>query len=216
VTNSSDDYRTPSAIWKLAEILSIVEATLLILEIEPQGLSDSIETWTDDSKPEGYLAARKALESSIRRDCLEGQMNYAVIESPNGGYEEDYQRIDYHTSHVDARDLARWLAQRGYSCAAFPAPGEQSTGFRDRNHPRYAAKLAAVAEAWEAFDESSGASGTPKQRLTIWLRLNAARFGLTGDDGRPMENVIEELAKVANWATTGGAPRQNSEEPIPF
>ncbi|WP_417490414.1 hypothetical protein [Maricaulis sp.] len=216
MANSSDDHQKPSAIWKLAETVSIVEAALLILEIEPQGLSDSIETRADDDKPKGYLAARKALESSIRGDCLEGQINYVVLENPNGGYEEDYQRIDYHTSQVDARDLARWLAQRGYSCSTFPARDEQSTGFRDRNHPRYAAKLAAVAEAWEAFDESAGAPGTPKQRLTIWLRLNAARFGLTGDDGRPMENVIEELAKVGNWATTGGAPKQTLDDPIPF
>lgn len=189
---------------------------MLILEIEPQGVSDSIETRADDSKPEGYLAARNALESSIRGDSLDGHLSPVAIESPNGGYEEDYRRVDYHTSQVDARDLARWLAQRGYSCATFPAPDGQSAGFRDRNHPRYAAKLAAVAEAWDAFDESSEESGTPKQRLAKWLRLNAARFGLTGDDGAPMENVIEELARVGNWATTGGAPRQSSEEPVPF
>lgn len=196
--------------------LSIVEATLLILEIEPQGLSDCIEDWADERKPDGYLAARKALEASINRELLEGKMVNVLFESPHGGFEEDYQKLDYNTSYVCALDLAQWLARRGYSCSTFPATNEQSTGFRDENHPRYAAKLAAVVEAWEAFDESSDEPGTPKQRLMKWLRLNAARFDLTGENGSPMENVIEELAKVANWATSGGAPKQSSEEPIPF
>jgi len=216
LVDSSEDKRKPAAIWKLAETVSIVEAVFLILEIEPQGLSDSIEQRADSHKPEGYLAARKALESSIRGDCLEGHLAHVVYENPNGGYEEDYQNYDYHASQVDARDLARWLAERGYSCSTFPPPDQHASGFRDRNHPRYAAKLAAVAEAWEAFDESSDEPGTPKQRLMKWLRLNAARFGLTGDDGAPMENVIEELAKVANWATGGGAPKLSSDEPKPF
>jgi hypothetical protein len=216
VASPSDNYKKPSAIWKLATTVSVVEAALLILEIEPQGLSDSIERMSDDSKPDGYIAARKALESSIDKDALDGFLKHAFVETATGEFNVDPQRLNYHTSEVDVRDLARWLAQRGYSCSTFPAPDGHSAGFRDRTHPRYAAKLAAVAEAWEAFDELSDDRGTPKQRLMKWLRLNAARFGLTGDDGAPMENVIEELAKVANWATAGGAPKQASEEPIPF
>lgn len=216
MANSSGDYRRPSAIWKLVETVSVVEATLLILEIEPQGLSCSVEDLADDQKPEGYLATRSALESSIHNNRLKGEMSTAVVEMPIAATKEDYRRLQFHSSFVDARDLARWLALREYSCSTFPAPAEQTTGFRDRNHPRYAAKLTAAVEAWEAFDESSDESGTPKQRLMKWLRLNAARFGLTGDNGAPMENVIEELAKVANWATSGGAPKQTSEEPEPL
>lgn len=214
--NSSGDYKKPSAIWKLSDTISIVEAALLLLDIEPQGISENIECWDDDKKPDGYLAARNALESSIKKKSLEGEMNYVVFESPNGGYDEDYQRFDYSSSHVDRLALTNWLAIRGFSCSTFPPLTDNPIGFRDPNHPRYSAKLAAVAEAWENYDESSTEPGTPKQRLMKWLRLNAARFGLANEEGFPMDNVIEELAKVANWATAGGAPRQNSEEPIPF
>jgi hypothetical protein len=216
MANTSDFYQRPSPIWKLSETLSVVEATLLILEIEPQGQSDTIEDLADAYKPDGYLATKKALESSIRREALGGWLSPVLVEAASGGYDEDYQRVDYHASHVDVVDLRRWLAERGYSCSTFSAHGQECTGYRDPNHPRYAAKLAAVVEAWEAFDESSDERGTVKQRLMKWLRLNAARFGLTGDDGAPMENVIEELAKVANWATSGGAPKKTSEEPVPF
>jgi hypothetical protein len=48
---------------------------------------------------------------------------------------------------------------------------------------------------------------TPKQALTKWLRENASRYGLSGDDGAPNETGIEEVAKVANWQPSGGAPR---------
>ena len=88
-------------------------------------------------------------------------------------------------------------------------------GFKNEAHPRYSVKLAAVVEAWEEYDELSTESGTPKQRLSMWLRLNAARLGLAGEDGIPMETVIEELAKVANWVTKGGAPKRGLEKPDP-
>lgn len=216
MADSSSDYQKPSAIWKLSDAVSIVEAALLILEIEPQGISDSVENWGDEAKPDGYLAARNALESSIKKKSLEGELNYVVFESPNGGYDEDYQRYDYSTSHVDALALTNWLAIRGYFCSTFPPFNDRPTGFRDDKHPRYSKKLAAVVEAWEAFDANSKEVGRPKQRLKKWFRLNAARFGFTGEDGKPSESVIEELAKIANWDPSGGAPKQSSEEPDPF
>ena len=48
---------------------------------------------------------------------------------------------------------------------------------------------------------------TVKQALVIWLRQNANRFGLTKEDGNPNEQGIEEVAKIANWDATGGAPK---------
>lgn len=44
----------------------------------------------------------------------------------------------------------------------------------------------------------------------IWLRSHAGRFGLIKDDGNPNESGIEEVSKVANWETKGGAPKTPS------
>ena len=213
--NTAGDYNEPSKIWKLSDTVSIVEAALLILEIEPQGLSDIVENQNDESKPKGYLAARTALVSAIRSERLEGNILNVVYENPNGGIEEDYQNIDYQTSFVETLSLANWLALRGYPCSTFPPFNDKPTGFRNLKHPRYSKKLAAAVEAWEAFDEDSKERGRAKQRLKKWLRLNAAPFGLTGEDGKPSESVIEEIAKIANWDTSAGAPKLSAEESDP-
>jgi len=216
VTDSLDEHQKPSEIWKLSATLSIVEAALLVLDIEPQGVSEYIENWIDDKKPDGYLAARNALTSAVGRGIIVGELNPVTYKNHHGGIETDHERFDYHTSNVEVASLVNWLSKRGYDCSTFALASDQSIGFRDPNHPRYSAKLAAVVEAWEAYDETSTEPGTPKQHIAKWLRLNAARFGLVGEDGSPMENVIQDLATVVNWATKGGAPKQSSEEPTPF
>jgi hypothetical protein len=43
--------------------------------------------------------------------------------------------------------------------------------------------------------------------LNVLLRQHANKFGLTKDDGNPNEQGIEEVAKIANWDTKGGAPK---------
>jgi hypothetical protein len=48
---------------------------------------------------------------------------------------------------------------------------------------------------------------TVKQALDVWLRLHANEFGLTKEDGNPNEQGIQEVAKIANWDTKGGAPK---------
>lgn len=52
-----------------------------------------------------------------------------------------------------------------------------------------------------------------KQALDIWLRLHANEFvGLTKEDGNPNEQGIQEVAKIANWDTKGGAPKTPAGE----
>jgi hypothetical protein len=48
---------------------------------------------------------------------------------------------------------------------------------------------------------------TAKQAINVWLRRNAARFGLTKEDGNPNDQGIEDVSKIANWDTKGGAPK---------
>ena len=209
-------YNPPSDLWLLSSTVSVVEATLLLLNIEPQSVSQYVESWDDDKKPEQYVAARNALVGAIREEQVSGDLLPQTYEKfPDGGTAVDYERIDYHTSSVYVLSLAHWLSERGFNNTIFARAGDEKSGFRNPEHPRYSAKLAAVVEAWEAFDEESNERGTPKQRLAKWLRLNAARFGLTNEDGKPSENVIEALAKIGNWATTGGAPKQKPDESDP-
>jgi hypothetical protein len=46
-----------------------------------------------------------------------------------------------------------------------------------------------------------------KYALTKWLTENAANLGLVDSQGKTNSSGIEEIAKVANWQLTGGAPR---------
>ena len=48
---------------------------------------------------------------------------------------------------------------------------------------------------------------TPKQAIEAWLRRNANQFGLIKDNSSPNLQGIEEVAKIANWNTRGGAPK---------
>lgn len=90
------------------------------------------------------------------------------------------------------------------SVASKPA----STDYLDTSHERYAPKLAAVVGAWLACGDPEALRGKhPKQAVMKWLRENAADFGLTDDDGNPQENTIDEIAKIANWKLTSGAPK---------
>jgi hypothetical protein len=205
-----------SPFWRLAEQVSVVQAALLIIGVEPQGIADYVENWDDDKRPANYRAARDAIRSAIEKEVLEGKIGYFEVD-PNAFNtpEVAHSIIDYRASTVSVPSLIRWLEERGFESTAFGTQKDELAGFRDPTHLRYSHKLAAVVEAWEQYDSESKEPGTPKQRLMKWLRLNAAKFELTDDDGKPSENVIEELAKVANWATAGGAPKSKFSQPDP-
>jgi hypothetical protein len=69
--------------------------------------------------------------------------------------------------------------------------------------------LAAAISAWQVVNADMDLikGTTVKKVLLKWLRKNADRFGLTKEDGSPNEQGIEEIAKIANWDSKGGAPK---------
>lgn len=77
--------------------------------------------------------------------------------------------------------------------------------YLDPAHPRFSAKLAAAVRAWEAVSESNGKS--IKAELESWLLQHASELGLVKSSGEINQLGIEEVAKVANWQVTGGAPK---------
>ena len=203
--------KTPHQIWLLAAEVSVVEATLLVIGVEPQGVSEDIERWGADARPVGYLAASEAIASAISRGEVEGRIesNYS---RDLDGFVIDEVGPDFARSRVVLRSLREWLQKQGYTDTFLKLDKTHGEGFRNPEHPRYSAKLAAVVAAWEEYDETVSKTGTPKQKMEIWLRKNAARFDLFDDEGNPKETIIQKLAQVANWATSGGAPRQQSNE----
>lgn len=212
---SASGYKGPiSPWWRLADTLSVLEASLLVLDIEPQGVANTIENNNEANQPDGYRAVKAGILAGLKSKSLKGWLNHPEHTDFHGNLSQDDTRYDLHTSYVEVESLIAWLRSRGFSTGYFFSDDPQHHGLKDMNHPRYAPKLAAAVEAWESYDEESNAPGTAKQKLAKWLRLHAAKYGLTDDDGKPRETVIEQLATIANWATKGGAPKAESAEPF--
>jgi len=114
---------------------------------------------------------------------------------------------DWGLTTVSRDDLVVWLASRGVRTGFF-FPGAKPSDepdFLDPSNPRYSRKLAAVVRAWQAVTDPG--KKTPKQAIEKWLREHAAEFGLTDEEGNPINQAIDECSKVANWQQAGGAPK---------
>jgi hypothetical protein len=101
------------------------------------------------------------------------------------------------------------LRSRGVTTGFFFPNAQEGLEYFSAAHPHFSPKLAAAVKAWEAVsaDAALRRGKTVKQAIIVWLRHHANEFGLTKDDGNPNEQGIEEVAKIANWDTKGGAPK---------
>lgn len=198
-----------SSHWRLSPKLRIYEAALLMAGYEPQkNLMYFLYKEDNSLWPGDGWAAVTAIIEAIEYQELKGHLQYRYDEEdsavPTG--------IIPLNSTVDIADLKRWLRSKGVERGYF-LESEEKIGFRDPNHPRYSAKLAAAVEAWEAYDETSDESGSPKQRMEKWLRVNAHRFsGLIDVNGKVKETPIQDIAKIANWNVKGGRMSEVNEE----
>jgi len=114
---------------------------------------------------------------------------------------------------ISVSDLKTWLEGKGLHPEFF-FPQKPSMSLKDRNDPRYSAKLAACIGAWENVKTSQGTMSV-KQTLKEWLKSNAANYGV-GKDGIVHNKTAEALATVVNWNLKGGAtptPSQNDTLP---
>jgi hypothetical protein len=189
--------------WRLCDELSVVQAALLVAGCDPSIAGATVEWWDMRKRPTGYEAAKTSISNALRSGTIKGDLIPIVKE---GGYGVPIDgSIDIAASRIRVDSLCIWLASRGFSTGFFFPVGTDSPDYLDPNHPRYAPKLAAAVSAWLAVTDPKGKH--PKQALVKWLRENAAKFGMCDEDGKPIENGIEETAKVANWQPRGGAPK---------
>lgn len=201
--------------WRLCDELTIVQAAHLIIGMIP-GQMEAMSHSGSELTPRSYAsyttnlsAAQTALEKALLRGSILG----SII--PRYNYDENFNKqaaldgsIDPNLSSVEVASLTNWLRVRGVNNGFFFPDKTDAPDYLDPNHPRYAPKLAAAVNAWQAVTNPGKKS--PKQALEKWLREHASRFGLVDDDGNPVNQAVEDCSKVANWNSTGGAPKTPS------
>jgi hypothetical protein len=223
--------------WRLCDELNVVQAALLIVGEDPSTAkyTEAMEVENRPKGYEAaktaithalikYAAYRTEYErvdnlpwdassSSIydqveshRLNSLKGSVISVWDTDFNGNpYQIIQGSIELWQSTVDVAALKVWLKERGFSSGFFFPVSDDTPDYLDPRNPRYAPKLAAAVHAWQAVTDSGRKS--PKQALEKWLREHASEFGLTDDEGQPVNQAVEDCSKVANWQPSGGAPK---------
>jgi hypothetical protein len=191
--------------WRLCDQLSVVQAALLIVGKDPSTYAHRVAPISGEESPVGYYAVMAALKNAVQRKTLPASI--AEMEYPQVPGE-----VDWHGTILAVEDIKVWLRSRGIGTGFFFPGSAAGPDYLSEFHPNYSAKLAAAIEAWKAVsaDDHLRRGKTVKQALHVWLRQHANEFGLTKEDGNPNEQGIEEVAKIANWDTKGGAPKTPS------
>lgn len=194
------------ALWRLSNELTVLQAALLMLGLDPGGEAGYVEKWQAHERPRGYEAIKHAITGALAKGNLAGQVTPLFLTDINGNRIEGIEgSVDVEVSRVEVKSLKWWLEERGITTGFFFHKSTATPDYLDSKHPRYAPKLAAAVRAWASVSDPKGK--TPKAALTKWLRENSAAYGLSDEEGKPNELGIEECAKVANWQPGGGAPR---------
>jgi hypothetical protein len=198
--------------WRLCDELSVVQAALLIVGVDPSQLQYHVENHRPSKRPSGYDAAKSALINAIKGKRLSA----TVIDAVHDPFDSDGDFIEtnWHATTIVVEDLRTWLRSRGFETGFFFPQPRAGPDYLSNDHSNYSPKLAAAIQAWTAVsaDPELRRGRSVKQALGIWLRQHANEFGLTKEDGNPNEQGIEEVAKIANWDTKGGAPKTPGHE----
>ena len=199
-------------IWRLCDKFSIVQAALLAIDVEPSVEGKNVETKPIEERPPGYEAMKYALVQALQAKQISGNLvrDPARVKTDAHGMNVSLiaSAVHLHQSSVEVASLGSWLDKHGIENRFFSLERTATRAYLDPDSPRYAPKLDAAVRAWEAMDNPHLLSGkTPKTALMNWIRQHATELGLVGENGRPNQTAIEEVAKVANWNPKGGAPK---------
>lgn len=174
-----------------------------LLYLSPAESQEYIANWQPENRPKGYDAVKTALLNAIKRKKLPADVPQGDDDDFGNNYGPYW---DQATIVID--DLRTWLKSRGVETGFF-FPKPAGPDYLSEVHTHYSPKLAAAIKVWTAVSSNSELrrGKSVKQALIIWLRRHANEFGLAKEDGNPNEQGIEEVAKIANWDTRGGAPK---------
>ena len=175
--------------WRLCDEFSVVQAAVLIVGEDPSHMN----RWHDDYEPEGYGAVLSAMQRSVMSGKISPENDEHVFSSVHS--------INWCEVYISSSKIKEWLESRGIATGFFFPDKQHNLPYLDKNHPQYAPKLAVAIMAWEEVTNNSYLlkNKSPKKAIESWLENNASKFDLT-------KQAVEDIAKIANWNTKGGAP----------
>jgi hypothetical protein len=187
--------------WKIPDRLTIYQIALLLEGYDPGDFLDQTFNQWDWAVRSETSAVLTALRHAIEDNSLP---LYKLVRENDFG-----ETIDFDSSLVEVSQLRKWLDRKGIRGGFFATPASKPDIVENFFSPYYAPKLAAANAAWKAVttDPKRRRGKSPKQALTQWLTEHASEYDLLNKDGTPNATGIEEVAKVANWRLSGGAPR---------
>ena len=196
--------------WRFCDKLTVVQAALLTVGEDPSSVAHYVDGWKPEERPSGYVAVFSALQHSIVAERLKAAKLFLNLSYEHPESQHPLKSVDWHSTLVRVDDLKNWLQVRGVQSGFFFPDGPVTAEYLDEKNESFAPKLAAAVQAWKTVRSERAAkpsARTVKQDLTKWLNLHAAEYGLTNDEGEPNRQAIEDVSKVANWDTKGGAPK---------
>lgn len=212
--------QAPDAAWYEHMSVSLVDAILLVLGIEPQTISDTVETLPDSQKPAGYNAVRRILVEAIIQDRIAGELitnETNSISAHVSGLTFD-QTIRPSPNRILATESQIWLpgvANHGPIRRGWPEFTNRFRTFGNYQYeplpkkPYFAEDLHLANEIWRNLandPDKHDTDGSSKARIKVELdRLNSER-GL-----KLSQNRENNIIAVVNWDNTPGPKSKNGK-----
>jgi hypothetical protein len=212
--------------WRLCDALSVTDAAYLIVGTDPSVERRLLQP-ADYKEPEGYRTVTTALQEAVTSGRLPATLRQsarplgykvspprapqgtAVATDENGQGFIYEQELEWSATTVTVNDLKDWLRAKGITSGFFFEHEPNPADYLDPKGDCYSPKLAAAVRAWEYVSSTPDSlrGKTVKQALISWLGKNAKHYGLADKKGKLNSLGIEEVSKIANWETKGGAPK---------
>jgi hypothetical protein len=201
--------------WNLCDEFAVIQAVLLIIGEDPALMHQNVPQFESSKQHNGFDATFSAIKYAINSGQLKARIRMTkghseFYESPD----LDTRETDWSLTTIQREDLVKWLLSKNYKPPFFFEQTSDIPPYLDPKNENYSPKLAAAVRVWEAVttDPRYANNGkAPKTNIENWLISHADEFGLIKDDGGINNDAIKnQIAKVSNWKTDGGAPKSRT------
>jgi len=217
-------------LWRLSDPLTVQQAAALIAGFDPVSVrfNSLNEAWFEGETglmdSDGILWVQVAflsLVNAINAGNLPATIRSKRVQEWDAKYggikEVDEPTPDWRETKVTVSDLVAWMKAANICTGFFFPELTDAPDYLDPNNPRYAPKLAAAVKVWQAMEDENLLRGKGAiSAMEQWLESRYKELGLTHGQGSEKhgykagdinKTAIEEVAKVANWRTSGGAAK---------